>query len=329
MINRQLIRQKVVQQTYAYYQSGNNKLDSVEQDLFFSLSKSYDLYIYMLELMVELSRMAERAFITATNRYNRLREGEAPNSRFLNNQFIGQLEKNRQLKDFVENQKKTWVGEEDYIRHLYKLMVDSDIYREWMSRNDTTTYEDDKGLWRSIYRKVIMEDEELDHLLEEKSLFWNDDRYIIDSFVLKTIKSFDKKLGADQPLLPEYRDEDDREYARRLLRASLLGADHYRMLITQSLRNWDIERLALMDLIVMQTALAEMLTFPQIPVSVTINEYVNIAKAYSTPRSGAYINGILDNIAHRLIDEGKLNKTMEPRPTNGETTDDVDMEDID
>lgn len=313
MINRELIRLKVVQQTYAYYQNGNHKLDTAEKDLFFSLSKSYDLYLYMLELMVELSRMAERAFIVATNRYNRLRDGEAPNPRFLNNQFIAQLEKNRQLKDFVENQKKTWADDEDYVRGLWNRVADSEVYREWMERTDKPTYEDDKTLWRNIYRKIIVEDEELDHLLEEKSLFWNDDRFLVDSFVLKTIKQFDKKLGADQPLLPEYRDEEDREFARRLLRASLLGAENYRATIAQSLYNWDLERVALMDLLIMQTALAEMFTFPRIPVSVTINEYVDIAKFYSTPRSASYINGLLDAIARRLIDEGKLKKTMPQR----------------
>ena len=314
MINRELIRLKVLQQTYAFYQNGSHKLDTAEKDLFFSLSKSYDLYLYMLELLVELNHMAERALITATNRYNRLHEGDAPSARFVNNQFIAQLEKNHQLKDFVENQKKSWVDDEDYLRRLYNKITESEIYQEWMARCDEPTYEDDKTLWRNLYRRVIMEDEELDHLLEEKSLFWNDDRFIVDSFVLKTMKQFNKKSGADQPLMPEYRDEEDREFARRLLRASLLGADNYRAIISQSLHNWDLERVALMDLLIMQTALAEMFTFPQIPVLVTINEYVDIAKFYSTPRSGAYINGMLDGIARRLIEEGKLKKVMEQKP---------------
>ena len=314
MINRELIRLKVIQHTYAFYQNGSHKLDTAEKDLFFSLSKSYDLYLYMLELMVELNHVAERAFITATNRYNRLHDGEPPSPRFVNNQFIAQLEKNHQLRDFVDNQKKTWADDEDYIRHLYNKITASDIYQKWMMQGDEPSYEDDKTLWRQLYRKVIVEDEELDALLEEKSLFWNDDRFIIDSFVVKTIKLFDKKTGADQPLMPEYRDEEDREFARRLLRASLLGADHYRSLVSQALHNWDLERLALMDLLIMQTALAEMLTFPQIPLSVTINEYVDIAKYYSTPRSGGYINGMLDAIARHLISEGKLHKTLADRP---------------
>jgi len=310
MINRELIRLKVLQQTYAYYQNGTNNLETAEKELFFSLSKAYDLYLYMLELMVDLNRMAEQSFITATNRYNRIHEGEPPSARFVNNQFIAQLAKNTQLKDFVENQKKTWTDDEDFVRRLWGRIVESDIYREWMSRTDEPTYDDDRELWRQIYRKIIVDYDDLDQLLEDKSLYWNDDRFIIDTFVLKTIKRFEKKNGANQELMPEFRDDEDREFARRLFRASILGAENYRGLVAQSLRNWDMERLAFMDLLIMQTALAEMFTFPQIPLHVSINEYVDLAKYYSTPRSGSYINGMLDAIARRLIAEGKLRKSL-------------------
>ncbi len=310
MINRELIRLKVVQMTYAYYQNGNNKLDAAEKELFFSLSKAYDLYLYMLELMVEITRMAERALITATQRAQRLGESEMPDARFVNNQFIAQLRVNHQLTDFIESQKKTWADEEDFVRRMYKLVIESDIYKEWMQKTTPPTYDEDRELWRKLYKELLVDNDDLDQLLEEKSVYWNDDRFIVDTFVLKSIKRFEKKNGANQQLLPEYRDEDDKEFARRLFRASLLGADNYRMMITQSLHNWELERVALMDLVILQTALAEMMTFPQIPLVVTINEYVDIAKFYSTPRSGGYINGTLDTIARRLIEEGKLKKTL-------------------
>jgi len=310
MINRELIRLKVVHMTYAYYQNGNNKLDAAEKELFFSLSKAYDLYLYMLELMVEITRMAERALITATQRAQRLGESEMPDARFVNNQFIAQLRVNHQLTDFIESQKKTWADEEDFVRRMYKLVIESDIYKEWMQKTTPPTYDEDRELWRKLYKELLVDNDDLDQLLEEKSVYWNDDRFIVDTFVLKSIKRFEKKNGANQQLLPEYRDEDDKEFARRLFRASLLGADNYRMMITQSLHNWELERVALMDLVILQTALAEMMTFPQIPLVVTINEYVDIAKFYSTPRSGGYINGTLDTIARRLIEEGKLKKTL-------------------
>ena len=310
MINRELIRLKVVQLSYAYYQNGSHQLATAENDLFTSLSKAYDLYLYMLELMVEITRIAERAYLTAIQRAERLGEAQRPNPRFVNNQFVAQLRVNHQLQDFRENQKKTWANDEDFVRRLYKSVTESQEYHEWMAKTDSPSYAEDRDFWRRLYKAVIVDNEDLDQLLEEKSIFWNDDRFIVDTFVLKTIKHFEKKNGANQELLPEYRDEEDREFARRLFRASMLGADNYRMMISQSLRNWDLERLALMDLIVMQTAIAEMLTFPNIPLTVTINEYVDISKFYSTPRSGGYINGMLDAIARRLIEEGKLKKDL-------------------
>mgnify|MGYP002854077274 FL=1 len=310
MINRELIRLKVVQLSYAYYQNGTHKLDTAEKDLFTSLSKAYDLYLYLLELMVEITRIAERAYLTAVQRAERLGEKTRPNTRFVNNQFIAQLRVNHQLEDFTENQKKTWANDEDFVRRLFKQVQESETYQEWMAQEGQPTYEEDREFWRRLYKEVLVDNEDLDQLLEEKCIFWNDDRFIVDTFVMKTIRRFERKNGANQQLLPEFRDEEDREFARRLFRASMLGADSYRQLIAQSLRNWDLERLALMDLLVMQTALAEMMTFPSIPLTVTINEYVDISKYYSTPRSGGYINGMLDAIARRLIKEGRLKKEL-------------------
>ena len=290
-------------------------MDSAEQELFFSLSKAYDLYMYMLQLMVEVNRIAERAVETATNRYLRIKEGERPSTRFVDNSFMAQLQSNNQLRDFVENQKKTWTDEEDYVRRLYNRIVESAIYKDYMAAEEEPTYERDRDLWRDIYRRIIIEDEELDQLLEDKSIYWNDDRFIVDTFVLKTIKRFEKKSGARQELLPEFREDEDRDFARRLFRAARLGSETYRSLISQFLENWEINRMATMDVVILETALAELFTFSQIPATVTINEYVEIAKDYSTPRSGGYINGLLDAIVRWLIQEGKIKKSM-PDPRN-------------
>ena len=169
-------------------------------------------------------------------------------------------------------------------------------------------------MWRKIYRTLIQENPDLDAVLEEKSLYWNDDKEVVDTFVIKTIKRFDPANGADQELLPEYRDEEDRDFALKLFRSTILNADDYQRYMSESSRNWDFSRLAYMDVVIMQIAIAEMLTFPNIPVTVTINEYVDLAKLYSTPRSGGYINGMLDTIARHLIQTGKMMKTMpEPR----------------
>ena len=170
------------------------------------------------------------------------------------------------------------------------------------------SYDEDKELWRKLYKAFVFDNEELDDLLEEQSLYWNDDKPIVDTFVLKTIKRFEEQNGAKQELLPEFKDEDDQDFARRLFRRTILNADYYRHLISENTRNWDLDRVAFMDVIIMQIALAEILSFPNIPVSVTLNEYVEIAKLYSTPKSGSFINGTLDGIVKILKQDGKLTK---------------------
>jgi N utilization substance protein B len=271
----------------------------------------------MLSLMVAVNRIAERAVETAQSRNRRLGEGVPPSTKFIDNRFMAQLQTNQQLQEFTEDQKKTWSDEDDFVRRLYKQVIESDVYKEWMADDRDTTYEEDRDFWRRLYRAVFVENEDLDQILEDKSLYWNDDRFIVDTFVLKTIKRFDPKMDSRQQLMPEFKDEEDREFATRLFRASLLGAENYRMMISQMLHNWDLNRLALMDLIILQTALAEICTFPNIPISVSINEYVEIAKMYSTPQSGRYVNGLLDAIARYLIESGKLQKEMPPARGEG------------
>ena len=188
-----------------------------------------------------------------------------------------------------------------------KQILQSDIYKEYMA-SETSSYEEDRELWRKIYKRIVFNNEKLDAVLEDQSLYWNDDKEIVDTFVLKTIKRFDPKNGDKQELLPEFKDEEDQDFARRLFRRSILNADYYRHLISENSKNWDLDRVAVMDVIIMQIALAEILSFPNIPINVSLNEYVEIAKLYSTPKSGGFINGTLDGIVNQLKKENKLTK---------------------
>lgn len=307
MINRALIRIKIVQIIYAFYQNGNKNIDSAEKELLFSLSKAYDMYNLLLELMVSVTRLASLRVEVEERKYARLNEGEKPSRKFVDNKFTAQLESNKMLNDFLESQKKNWDNEENFVRLLLDKIQDSDIYKEYMSTPDST-YDEDRELWRKLYKTIISNNEELDAVLEEMSLYWNDDKEIVDTFVLKTIKRFDEAKGAKQELLPEYKDEEDKEFACRLLRGAILSGENYRRMMGDYSRNWELNRLAFMDVIIMQIAIAEMFAFPNIPISVTINEYVDIAKAYSTPKSGGYVNAMLDNIAKGLIAEKRLLK---------------------
>lgn len=307
MINRVLIRLKIIQIVYAYYQNGSKNLDAAEKELFFSLSKAYDLYNYLLMLMIALTNYAQKRLDTAKAKLAPTAEELYPNMKFVENKFISQLEVNKQLTEFISNQKRTWANDEDFVKGLYEKIIASDIYKEYMASSEDT-YEEDRELWRKIYKTFIFNNEELDVLLEDQSLYWNDDKEIVDTFVLKTIKRFDEKNGANQPLLPEFKDEEDRDFARRLFRRSILNCDYYRHLISENTRNWDLDRVAFMDVVIMQCALAEILSFPNIPVSVSLNEYVDIAKVYSTTKSGSFVNGTLDGIVKELKKEGKLSK---------------------
>ncbi|HJA85809.1 MAG TPA: transcription antitermination factor NusB [Candidatus Bacteroides avicola] len=307
MINRVLIRIKIIQIVYAYYQNGSKNLDAAEKELFFSLSKAYDLYNYLLMLIIAVTNYAQKRIDAAKSKLAPTVEELNPNMKFVENKFVAQLEVNRQLTEFSTNQKRSWANDEDFVKGMYERIIASDIYKEYMESEDDS-YEGDRELWRKLYKTFVFNNDDLDALLEDQSLYWNDDKEIVDTFVLKTIKRFDEKNGANQPLLPEFKDEEDQEFARRLFRRTILNSDYYRHLISENTRNWELDRVAFMDVIVMQCALAEILSFPNIPISVSLNEYVEIAKIYSTPKSGSFVNGTLDGIVNQLKKDGKLTK---------------------
>ena len=307
MINRVLIRLKIIQIVYAYYQNGSKNLDSAEKELFFSLSKAYDLYNYLLMLMVALTNYAQKRVDAGKAKLAPTSEDLSPNMKFIENKFVAQLEVNKQLLEFISNQKKTWDNDQEFVKELYDKITASDLYKEYMASSDSS-YEADRELWRKLYKSFVFNNDSLDQVLEDQSLYWNDDKEIVDTFVLKTIKRFEESKGASQPLLPEFKDDEDQEFARRLFRRTILNGDYYRHLISDNTRNWDLDRVAFMDVVIMQCALAEILSFPNIPISVSLNEYVEIAKLYSTAKSGSFINGTLDGIVNQLKKEGKLTK---------------------
>jgi N utilization substance protein B len=312
MINREIIRIKIVQLTYAYYQNGNKNIDSAEKELFFSLSKAYDLYNYLLALIVAVTKEANRRNEVLQARAQR--EGlPMPPQKFVLNRFALQLSENKALLEFLETQKFAWADHDAFLGQLLEHIEASAIYQEYME-SDEDNYEADRELWRKLYKTFIVENQDLDAILEEASLYWNDDKEIVDTFVLKTIKRFNEQEGTKQELLPEWDSEDEKDFARKLFRAAILNADQYQRAMSDTSRNWDFSRLAYMDIILMQIAIAEMMTFPNIPISVTINEYVDLAKLYSTRKSSGYINGMLDGIARNLIKTGRLMKHMDPKP---------------
>lgn len=308
MINRELIRLKLVQVLYSHLQKGSHNPDASEKELLLSLDKAYDLYNYMLLLMVEVGRMSVRMFEVYQNRSKKLNDGIQWSRKFVDNRFILQLESNKQLRAYCDEQALSWADHEDFVRNLYYKVEESDFYKEYMA-SETSTYEEDREVWRLIYRRLIVDNEELSDLLEDINVYWNDDKTIVDTFVLKTINRFTSESNSAFPLMPEYKSDTDRDFATKLLRRAITGHEYFCCLIGSNTRGWDPNRIALMDRIILQLGLAEITTFPNIPISVSINEYVEIAKMYSTPKSGKYVNATLDTIAKQLMEEGKLVKS--------------------
>jgi N utilization substance protein B len=307
MLNRILIRIKVLQIIYAYYQNGTNDLRVAENELLFSLQKSYDLYHYFLLLIVSLTNLQERTLDARKHKYMPTDEELHPNMRLVNNRFAQQLSRNEGLQSYVNEHKISWDNDSDFLKGLLEGILASDLYACYLENPDDS-YDTDREFWRATFKNLMSDSELLLDYLEDKSIFWNDDVEIVGTFTLKTIKRFQEETGSKQELLPMFKNEDDRLFAIKLFRETLLHGPEIRERISRHMKNWESERVANIDMIIMQVALAEILAFPAIPVSVSLNEYIDTAKYYSTPRSGTFINGVLDSVVNELKKEKVLFK---------------------
>ena len=305
MINRVLIRLKVVQVIYAYYQNGGQDIESAERELARSLDSAYSLYKTLLYFPIALSRLARKS-VSRQKRMNEIHIS-GKEQRLADNIFVAQLESNQELIHFIEQNDMSWLVESDWIKETYSKVLESDALDEYW-QEERFDYEADKELYRKLYKLFAVDNDELDTLLEEQNIYWNGDKELIDSFVLKTIRSFTESDGAEQPLKSEFKDEDDRQFALDLLKYGVETAPERETAVAANCRRWDPSRLAFMDVIIIQVAMAEMLHFDQIPLKVTVNEYVELAKSLSTPASGSFVNGMLETIVKDLVLQGRLTK---------------------
>jgi transcription antitermination protein NusB len=309
MINRVLLRIKIVQILYSFYKGDGKSIPLAEKELFHSIERTYDLYFHLLQLSVDITQYAEQRIETKRNKLRPTAEDLNPNTRFIENSFISQLNANETFNEYLTKQKLSWVNHPDIIKGLYEEIIIADFYQDYMNA-ESVDYAADKDIWRKIYKKIILQNEELDSSIEDQSIYWVDDIEMVISFIIKTIKRFDKANGTEQALLPMFKDDEDAEFARKLLRSVLTDGQKYREMVDLNSRNWELDRIAYMDILIMEVALAELMDFPTIPVNVTLNEYIEIAKNYSTDKSGTFINGVLDNIVGQLKKENKLIKVV-------------------
>ncbi len=309
MINRALLRIKIIQIIYSYYKSEGNSIPAAVKELFKSIEKTYLLYYHLMGLSLEITRYAELKMDEKKHKMRPTEEDLHPNTRFVENIFIKQLNENKQLKSLLSENKLSWTEQQDIVKKLYETIQAAEFHKEYMQA-PATDYAADKDIWRKIYKKIILEDEDLYDSIEEQNIYWTDDLEIIISFIIKTIKKFDESKGADQELLPMFKDEEDEEFTEKLLTAALSNGKMYREMIDAHTKNWELDRIAFMDIVIMEAALAEIMSFPTIPVNVTLNEYIEISKSYSTDRSAVFINGVLDNIVKDLKAQNKLIKVV-------------------
>jgi transcription antitermination protein NusB len=283
-------------------------MNRTEKELHFNIEKAYDLYHYLLLLLIDVILYAESRIEIARNKRIPTQEDLHPNTRFIENRLAEQLRNNEQLLRYVDQHKLNWANHPELIKEIYNRLSESEEYTDYMKEEDSG-YAEDKRLVTFLYTHIIFSSERLDSILEEQSIYWNDDLEFITSMIVKTLRKFKEEDGPKKPLMDLYKNKEDRDYVVKLFRQTILHRDEYVEYIKKNTRNWDLERIAFMDILIMQTAIAELVAFPSIPIKVSLNEYLEISKFYSTSKSNVFINGVLDKVVMQLKEEKKIVKT--------------------
>lgn len=285
------------------YQKAKNELEE-------SLNEAYELYLAMFVLITELTDEQNDRLEAAKAKYLATAEDLNPDTKLVDNLFVAYLRDNEVLKEFVDKSKFTWVSSPGLLKSLLDSILASDLYRNYIAEPEHT-WTGDCEFWRDVMRNIIIPSDSIDEALEVMSIFWNDDLSTVGTFILKTIRKFSASSaqGLDVDFLPQYKDDEDAAFGGKLFTLTVENRELYRSYIEQFISNdWDPERLAFMDIVIMMVAIAEIVNFPAIPIPVSLNEYIEIANMYSTRRSGPFINGILYSVVKKLSDEGRLSK---------------------
>jgi transcription antitermination factor NusB len=309
VLNRRHIRVKVMQSIYAMHQNGSDSIEKEEKFLLYSIENIQDLYLTLLAALVEI-RKKEVVFLQkSADKHLATKEEKNPNKKFVNNAILELLEENNSLSIALQDRKiNTWNLNDDYITILLNAIKGSDLYANYM-RNNTNTFEEDKEFIASIYMEVIAPNEKLYEYLEDNKLTWIDDIPLVNTEIIKQLKAIKNGKEDSFRVSRLYKDTEDKEYVSNLFRKTILNEKELAKEFEDKTPNWDMERIAEIDTILLKMAICEFLKFPSIPTKVTINEYLEIAKEYSTPKSSIFINGILDNLVKELEQNKRLLKT--------------------
>lgn len=313
MLSRRHLRTKVLQAFYAFIQSGNQDIADGEKQLLKSIDKLYELYIYQISLLIEIVDFSARRMEDGKKKYFPTEEDLNPNTRFINNKIIRILEDNKDYRKYVQKYKISWVDEQDMVRKIFKSAREASFFEKYLAK-EAITIEDEQDVLIKILKKIISQYDLLEQYYEDRSVFWSfEDFQTANMMAIKTIKQCTEKDNPATPLPEVFKnnmevDNEDRTFMLELFRKSILHHQDYKNLIAEKAKNWELDRIALMDILLINMALAEFIEFPSIPIKVTLNEYIEISKYYSSAKSKIFINGILDKLMADLKSDNKINK---------------------
>ncbi len=308
MLNRRHLRVKVLQALYSYYQNREENYEQVRKELFQGIERIYDLYLYLLLTFPELKTIALQRIEDAKKKFLPTEEDLNPNLKFVNNRVIQWIEEDVNIRTESENRKVNWGGDvhQEMFRKMFLHIKDSEVYDLYMN-NGVEGFEEDKAFAVDLFKTEIANFPLLYDFFEEKYIYWLDDIDLACVAVVKTIKNLDE--NGNSTILPLYKDKDDElTFVKNLLDKTITRGKETEEIIDYLTENWDLDRIAKMDILLMKMAITELLEFESIPTKVSINEYIEISKYYSTPKSNKFINGILDKAVEYLTEQGKIKK---------------------
>ena len=307
MLSRRHIRIKVLHALYSYFQNSNNTLAAGEKNLRKSISDIFRLYLYELKALVEIKRIAEEKIERKKRKRLPTREDLNPNLRFVENSFIEWLENHEKFGQLLEDHHVSFQDDREILRGIFNKLEEDEEYIEYMNRPEGGI-EHDKRIIKVLYGRYITENELLHQFYEERSLHWADDLDAAQMMVVRTLKNFNEDSTSYSPLPKLLKDQDDLDFGLELFRKTINKSNSFEERIQEKAKNWETDRIALVDFILMKMALAELITFSEIPMKVTLNEYIELGKEYSTPRSSNFINGVLDKLREEMLENGEIRK---------------------
>lgn len=306
MVSRRLLRIKIFQILYAYFTNDSGDVVRFKKELNHSINKTHELYFKFLLLIIDFKEVAINKIESDKNKNLPSLEELNPNTRFINSPIIAKLEESEALNAYFKTIKVSWVTETSLVNKLFKKIIASEYYKEYMTGNGGAKA--DKSLIYNIFEQTILECEDITEYLENDSIYWNDELEFVIDMIIKTIKSID--VNSDRiSILPLFKQDSDKEFMEELFVKTINNHEKNKELISKYIKNWDADRLAFNDMLLMEMAITELTAFNDIPVRVTLNEYIELAKFYSTKQSGGFVNGILDKIIKDFKKSGEIKKS--------------------